>query len=57
MRLEDAPRLARWLLGRDPGDFGSQPEEQVLLPQAVPIYITYLDAPAGSQMSFASASR
>ena len=40
VRLEDAPRLARWLLGRDPGDFGSRPEEQVLLPQAVPIYIT-----------------
>jgi murein L,D-transpeptidase YcbB/YkuD len=49
VRLEDAPRLARWLLGRDPGDFGSQPEEQVLLPQAVPIYITYLNAPANVQ--------
>jgi len=57
VRLEDAPRLARWLLGRDPGDFGSSPEENVLLPQAVPIYITYLNAPANAQMSFTSASR
>jgi murein L,D-transpeptidase YcbB/YkuD len=57
VRLEDAPRLARWLLGRDPGDFGSQPEEQVLLPQAVPIYIVYLNAPAATPLSLASASR
>ena len=62
VRLEDAPRLARWLMGRDPSDFGSRPEEQVLLPQAVPIYITYLNAPANSEqaaapMSFTSASR
>jgi murein L,D-transpeptidase YcbB/YkuD len=57
VRLEDAPRLARWLLGRDPGDFGSQPEEQVLLPQAVPIYITYLNAPANVPLTLASASR
>jgi murein L,D-transpeptidase YcbB/YkuD len=57
VRLEDAPRLARWLLGRDPSEFGSNPEEQVLLPQAVPIYITYLNAPANGSMSFTSASR
>lgn len=57
VRLEDAPRLARWLLGRDPSEFGSSPEEQVLLPKAVPIYITYLDAPANAPMSFTSASR
>lgn len=57
VRLEDAPRLARWLLGRDPGDFGGSPEEHVLLPQAVPIYITYLNEPANPQLTFASASR
>ena len=62
VRLEDAPRLARWMMGRDPSDYGSQPEEHVLLPQAVPIYITYLNAPAtseqaGAPMSFTSASR
>ena len=62
VRLEDAPRLARWLLGRDPGEFGSAPEEQVLLPQAVPIYITYLNEPPlneqiAAPLTFASASR
>jgi murein L,D-transpeptidase YcbB/YkuD len=53
VRLEDAPRLARWLMGRDPSEFGSTPEENVLLPQAVPIYITYLNDPANSQLAFA----
>ncbi|MEO6581368.1 MAG: L,D-transpeptidase family protein, partial [Sphingomicrobium sp.] len=57
IRLEDAPRLARWLLGRDPGDYGSAPEEQVLLPEAVPIYITYLNEPANTPLTFTSASR
>ena len=48
VRLEDAPRLARWLLGRDPSDVvaSSQPEQHVALPRAVPIYITYLNQPA-----------
>jgi murein L,D-transpeptidase YcbB/YkuD len=54
VRLEDAPRLARWLLGRDPSDFGSSPEEQVLLPEATPIYITYLNEPANTSVSQAS---
>jgi murein L,D-transpeptidase YcbB/YkuD len=53
VRLEDAPRLARWLLGRDPGSFPAQPEEHVLLPTAVPIYITYLNEPANSQLALA----
>ncbi len=59
VRLEDAPRLARWLLGRDPGVIvaASAPEQHVLLPRAVPIYITYLNEPANPSMSFASASR
>mgnify|MGYP003291416231 CR=1 FL=1 len=45
VRLEDAPRLARWLLGRDPSAIAasSAPEQHVALPRAVPIYITYLD--------------
>ena len=48
VRLEDAPRLARWLLGRDPETIvaSSAPEQHVPLPRAVPIYITYLDRPA-----------
>ena len=57
VRLEDAPRLARWLMGRDPTLSSSAPEQQVLLPRAVPIYITYLNEPAGTPLTFASASR
>jgi len=46
VRLEDADRLGRWLLGRDPTPTSSAPEQQVLLPKAVPVYITYLTARA-----------
>ena len=56
VRLEDASRLARWLLGSDPSVASSAPEQHVLLPQAVPIYITYLNEPANGS-SFASVSR
>jgi murein L,D-transpeptidase YcbB/YkuD len=44
IRLEDARRLGRWLLGRDPVAASSEPEEFVQLPQGVPIYLTYLTA-------------
>jgi len=44
VRLEDAGRLGRWLLGRDPTTDSSAPEQQVLLPKAVPVYVTYLTA-------------
>ena len=59
VRLEDAPRLARWLLGRDPGMAvaSSAPEQHVPLPRAVPIYITYLNEPANAAISFASVNR
>jgi murein L,D-transpeptidase YcbB/YkuD len=50
VRLEDAPRLARWLLGKDPPT-ASMPEEHIQLPQPVPITISYLDAE--SQMKLA----
>ena len=43
VRLEDAERLARWLLGKDP-PAASMPETNVLLPQPVPITISYLDS-------------
>ena len=46
IRLSDAPRLARWLLGRDPSTTDSAPEQHVLLPTPVPIYVTYLTAQA-----------
>ena len=52
VRLEDAHRLARWLLGRNPALRSSQPEQRVSLAAPVPIVITYLDR--GSQMQMAS---
>lgn len=42
VRLEDAARLGRWLLGREPVAASSQPELQVALPTPVPVYLTYL---------------
>jgi murein L,D-transpeptidase YcbB/YkuD len=51
VRLEDAQRLATWLLGKDP-PAAAAPEAHVLLPQPVPITISYLDA--HDQMRLAS---
>lgn len=42
VRLEDAPRLARWMLGRDPAGSSETPEMFVPLPAPVPIKITYM---------------
>jgi murein L,D-transpeptidase YcbB/YkuD len=44
VRVEDAPRLARWLFGRMPEPSSRQPEQNVQLLQPVPVYITYLTA-------------
>ncbi|MDQ4087730.1 MAG: hypothetical protein M3177_06950, partial [Pseudomonadota bacterium] len=44
IRLEDAPRLARWLFGEAPRAEGREPEQRVPLPEPVPIYITYMTA-------------
>jgi murein L,D-transpeptidase YcbB/YkuD len=44
IRLEDAERLGRWLLGREPEAATGDPEQNVLLPTPVPIYLTYLTA-------------
>jgi len=50
VRLEDAPRLARWL--GSPRVEGSLPEQHVRLPRSVPIYITYLTAaPEGGSIN------
>lgn len=51
VRLEDAPRLARWLLGRDPDAADAGPEQFVPVPGGVPIVITYLDPAAQTQMA------
>ena len=50
VRLEDAERLARFLLGKDP-PAPSAPEENVLLPKPVPITISYLDQHAQMQLA------
>jgi murein L,D-transpeptidase YcbB/YkuD len=52
IRLEDAKRLASWMLNGNVPD-GDQPEEHVSLPTPVPIYITYLTAHgADGQLSY-----
>jgi murein L,D-transpeptidase YcbB/YkuD len=44
VRVEDARRLGRWLLGEDPVAPGTDPEMQVRIPQPIPIILTYLTA-------------
>lgn len=44
VRLEDAARFGRWLLGRPPVAPSADPELFVQLPQGVPIFITYTTA-------------
>ena len=53
IRLEDAERLGRWLMGRDPQSATREPEQNVLLPSPVPIYVTYLTAQVNNgQLSY-----
>lgn len=45
IRLEDAPRLARWLFGTTPPTAsGAVPDETVRLPQPMEVYVAYLTA-------------
>lgn len=44
VRLEDAGRLGRWLMGKPLPKKVVGPEKRLPLPQPVPIYITYLTA-------------
>lgn len=54
VRLEDADRLGRWLLGK-PLPKSASPEQRVDLPTLVPVYITYLTAfPAQTGIAFRS---
>lgn len=55
IRLEDAPRFARWLLrGREPALLADVPEQHVKLDKGVPVYVTYLTAHAeAGQVTFA----
>lgn len=49
VRLEDAQRFARWLIGEEPRLTSAAPEQLVPLARAVPITITYLDPRAQLQ--------
>ena len=44
VRLEDADKFGRWLLGKPLPKPGKQAEQRIDLPALVPIYITYLTA-------------
>lgn len=44
VRLEDARRLGRWLMGSDPAALGPEPEQFIQIPRGVPVYLTYLTA-------------
>lgn len=44
VRLEDAPRLGKWLFRKSLSASSNDPEQQVPLPEPVPVYLTYLTA-------------
>jgi murein L,D-transpeptidase YcbB/YkuD len=44
VRVEDARRLGRWLIGQEPVSPGSDAEIRVQLPRSTPIYLTYITA-------------
>ena len=53
VRLEDAPRLAKWLFGKPLAVKPGGPEKRVDLPEPVPVYITYFTAaPEGQAIAF-----
>lgn len=53
VRLEDAKRFGRWLLGREPAASSAEPEQHVQMAQGVPIVLTYLTAhPNDGQISY-----
>ena len=51
VRLQDAPRLARWLIGNDPKLASSAPEQNLALPRSVPVEIAYLGSNAQTQLA------
>lgn len=51
VRLEDADRFARWLLGSDLPLAASSPEQQIALERMVPVTITYLDPGEQTQLA------
>ena len=52
VRLEDAPRLAKWMFGEPLNPKGAGTEHRVDLPKPIPVYIAYLTAmPDGGQLA------
>ena len=53
VRLEDAPRLGKWMFGKALNPKGAKPDQKVELPRPVPVYIAYLTAmPDGNQIAY-----
>ena len=53
VRLEDAPRLAKWLYGEPLNWKGAKTEQPVDLPKPVPVYLIYQTAvPTGDQVFY-----
>ena len=53
VRLEDAPRLARFLMGGMPKGGEGSPEQIVKLDKGVPVFVTYLTvAETGGQLNY-----
>ena len=48
IRLEDADRFAKWLFGHVPKGQDPKVEENVDLPEPVPVYVTYMTAEGGA---------
>jgi murein L,D-transpeptidase YcbB/YkuD len=51
IRLEDAPRLAHWLMERDTIPATAKPDDNVLLPKPVPITVVALSDPAAARLA------
>lgn len=53
VRLEDAERLGRWMMGHDIVADSDAPEQHVRLAHGVPVFLTYLTAqPQGGEVAF-----
>ncbi|WP_309611869.1 L,D-transpeptidase family protein, partial [Sphingomonas sp.] len=53
IRLQSAPKLARWLFGKPLATVSAKPELKVPVPVPVPVYITYLTAaPVGDTIAY-----
>lgn len=52
VRLEDAPRLGKWMFGNTLSWKGVEPDQRVDLPKPIPVYIAYLTAmPEGERLA------